>query len=69
MDAVSLAVSKALYGKKAKGKYPDKPFMQIQEEREKEQEQITEQEAVRQRKNLLCMLQLMQVNFENNHKK
>lgn len=69
MAAVSLAVSKALYGKKAKGKYPDKPFMQIQEEREKEQEQITEQEAVRQRKNLLCMLQLMQVNFENNHKK
>lgn len=69
MAAVSLAVSKALYGKKAKGKYPDKPFMQIQEEREKEREQITEQEAVRQRKNLLCMLQLMQVNFENNHKK
>lgn len=68
MVAVSLAVSKSLYGKKAKGKYPDKPFLQIQEEKIKE-ERITEEEAKRQRENLLNMLQLMQINFENNHDK
>ncbi|OUO77892.1 hypothetical protein B5F53_11800 [Blautia sp. An249] len=68
MVAVSVAVSRILLGKKAKGKYPDMPFMQKHEEKAKAQETITEEEAKKQRKNLLSMLQLMQINFENNHK-
>lgn len=68
MIAVSVAVSRILVGNKARGKYPDKPFLQEQEEKAKE-ERITEEEAKKQRKNLLSMLQLMQINFENNHDK
>ena len=68
MIAVSVAVSRTLIGNKAKGKYPEKAFWQIQEEKTKE-ENITEEEAKKQRKNLLSMLQLMQINFQNNHGK
>lgn len=67
MIAVSIAVNKALYGKKAKGEYPNKAFLQVRKELEEEKEIITQEEAKRQRKNLLSMLQIMQINFANNH--
>ena len=40
MLAVSVAVSRSLYGKKSKAKYLDKPILQIEEEKEKEEGKV-----------------------------
>lgn len=47
--------------------YPDKPMLREQAEKRKE-EHLTENEKKNQREKLLMCLQLMQINFNNNHK-
>lgn len=44
MIAVSVAVSRVLVGNKAKGKYPNKPFLQDKETREQESQGFTDAE-------------------------
>ena len=69
MLAVSVAVSRSLYGKKSKVKYLDKPILQIEEEKKKEETKVlTEPEKKQQREMILMRLQLMKINFENNKK-
>ena len=69
MLAVSVAVSRNLYGKKSKAKYLDKPILQIEEEKKKEETKVlTESEKKQQREMILMRLQLMKINFENNKK-
>lgn len=66
MGAVSTAIESALHGKKSKMKYFEEPLMQ---KKQKEKEEIlTEEEKKRQRDKLLMTLQIMQHNFEANHK-
>lgn len=67
MNAVFVAISNALLGKKSKAKYFDKPIMQLEQETSKEI--VTEETAKQQRENLLNMLKIMEINFNNSHKK
>lgn len=72
MVAVSVALQKFFFGKKSKAKYLEKPLYQIAEEKRKDEEenkQLTEDDKKKGRENLLMMLQLMQINFNNSHKK
>lgn len=68
LNAVYVAISMAFSGKKSKAKYMEKPILQGEKEKKKE-ETLTEEEAKKQRENILNMLQIMQVNFNNTHKK
>lgn len=54
--------------KSKKSNYPDKPMLREQAEKRKE-EYLTENDKKKQRENILNMLQIMQVNFNNTHKK
>lgn len=65
--AVLLGVGKALWGRKSKGEYPKKPFLQEYKE-DCDSENLTEDQKKEQRKKLLTSLQIMQKNFEINHK-
>ena len=70
MIAVSVAVSRTLYGRKSKSKYLDKPILQMQEEKQKNDEKVlTEADKKHQRDQILMRLQLMQINFNSNKKK
>ena len=53
--------------KGGKVNYPDKPMLGEQAEKQKE-EHMTENDKKKQRENLLMSLQIMQINFRNNHK-
>lgn len=66
MSAVQAAVQSSLFGKKAKAKYMEEPLLQKEKEDERE---LTENEKKSEREKLLMTLQLMQANFEINHKK
>lgn len=68
MSAMSVAVSRALSGRKSKAKYMDKPFSEKLEEKKKESnENLTEKEKEAEREKLLMALMTMQANFELNH--
>lgn len=69
MSAVSVAISKAISGKKSKAKYPNKPFSFEEREYDTKEEYISQSEIERGRKNLLMSLQVMKINFDKNHKK
>lgn len=66
-NAVSTALGKAIAGNKYKGEYLESP-LSVLAEKKRQEENPTEEEAERQRKNLLAALQTMQKNFERNHK-
>lgn len=65
MNAFSVALSKALSGKKSKAKYLDEPMM-LKAQKEIDEENATEEEKEIERKKLLMKLQLMQTTFEAN---
>ena len=67
MSAVSVAVSRALAGKKSKAKYIEKPMSEQVSESQKEEENLTEEQAGTERDKLLTALMTMQANFELNH--
>lgn len=68
LSAFSVALSKALSGKKSHAKYIDKTFTQQMEEVEnKGDENLTEEQIVQEREKLLTTLMTMQANFELNH--
>lgn len=60
------AINKALGGKKAK--YLEEPLMESAEAQETPDEEMTEAQKKKARDALLAKLQIMQVNFEMNHK-
>ena len=70
-SATFTAVVNALMGKKSKAEYIKKPLLESAEEEEKKKQSkiLTEEEKKKQREALLASLQLMQANFETNHKK
>lgn len=65
MNAFSVALSKALSGKKSKAKYIDEPMM-MKSQKDIDEENATEEEKEIERKKLLMKLQLMQTTFEAN---
>lgn len=65
-SAVSTAVSNCLYGKKSHAEYLKKPLYKLQEEKDHEEE-LTEDEKVQGRKQLLGWLMTQQANFELHH--
>lgn len=65
--AVMLGAGKAVWGKKSKGEYPKKPFLQ-EHRKDYESNNLTEDQKKTERKKLLTSLQIMQKNFELNHK-
>lgn len=68
MSAFSVALGKALSGRKSKSKYMDKPIMEkIKESQKEEEENLTEEQMVTERDKLLAALMTMQANFELNH--
>ena len=68
-SATFTAVANALMGKKSKAEYIKKPLLESEEEKKKQSKILTEEEKKKQREALLASLQLMQANFEANHKK
>lgn len=66
--AVAVAVEGCLAGRKAKGKYFDKPLRADIEESVKE-EKLSEAELKRQREMFMTKLMLMKVNFDLNKNK
>lgn len=66
LSAFGVALSKALAGKKSHAEYMDKPIYE-EVEQDKPDEELTEEEKERGRRNLLMSLQIMQTNFELNH--
>lgn len=66
LSAFSVALSKALFGRKSHAEYLKKPIYE-EVELEKPDEELTEEEKERGRRNLLMSLQIMQTNFELNH--
>ena len=68
LSAFSVALGKALSGKKSKAKYMDKPIMEkISESLKEEEENLTEEQIETERDKLLAALMTMQANFELNH--
>ena len=65
MNAFSVALSKALAGRKSHAKYMDEPMM-MREQREIDEANATEEEKKIERDKLLMRLQLMQATFEAN---
>lgn len=69
MSAFSVALSKALSGKKSKAKYMEEPLYQKVAEKQKEDDDnLTEEQKDVERDKLLAALMTMQANFELNHK-
>lgn len=66
LSAFSVALSKALYGRKSHAEYLKKPIYE-EIKQDKIDEELTEEEKERGRRNLLMSLQIMQTNFELNH--
>lgn len=68
MSAVSVAVSRALSGRKSRAKYMEEPISEkLEKTKQQEEENLTEEEIVEERKKLLAKLMTMQTNFELNH--
>lgn len=67
LSAFGTALSKALNGRKSHAEYRKTPIYEEIEELQKPEEELTEEEKERGRKNLLMSLQIMQTNFEMNH--
>ena len=68
MSAFSVALSKALSGKKSKAKYMEEPLYQKVAEKQKEDdENLTEEQKEVERNKLLTALMTMQANFELKH--
>ena len=68
MSAFSTALGRALAGKKAKVTYMEKSLHdQMKENQQVEDENLTEEQIVTERDNLLARLMTMQANFELNH--
>ena len=67
MCAVQTAVANVLLGQKSKAHYIKEPLLQHVEQKEKNKEQLSEEEKKKQRDKLLATLQIMQANFELNH--
>lgn len=65
VSAVAVAVEACLAGKKAKGKFIDKPVL---EKIEEENRPLDEEEIERQRELFVAKLCAMKVNFDLNHK-
>lgn len=64
-DAVAIAVEKNLAGRKAKGKYFEKPLLQEVAEKQEEQKKVlSEEEKMKQVEMLFQTLQIRQANFE-----
>lgn len=68
MTAFSVALGKALAGRKSKAKYMEKPFHeQIAEKKKEEDENLSEEQKDIERDKLLTALMTMQANFELKH--
>lgn len=68
MSAFSVALGRALSGRKSKAKYMDKPLSeQIAEKAKEEDENLTEEQKEVERDKLLTALMTWQANFELNH--
>ena len=67
--AVAVAVEGCLAGRKAKGKYFDKPIRSDMEESVNGKENISEEEIKRQREMFVTKLMLMKTNFDLNKEK
>lgn len=69
MSAFSVALGKALSGKKSKAKYLEKPLSeQVADKKIEDDENLTEEQKDFEREKLLATLMTMQANFELNHK-
>lgn len=65
MGAVQVAIERNLAGKKAKGKYYEKPLLQENSASEKsDSDSMSEEDKRTERDKLLLTLQIMQSNFE-----
>lgn len=68
MSAVSVALGRALSGRKSKAKYMDKPLSeQIAEKKKEEDENLTEEQKAVERDKLMAALMTWQANFELRH--
>ena len=68
MSAMSVAVSKALSGRKSKAKYIDEPLLEKASDiKKQEEENLTEEQKEMERDKLLTVLMTWQANFELNH--
>lgn len=68
MSAFSVALSKALSGKKSKAKYMEEPlYNKVAEKQKEEEENLTEEQKEVERSKLLTALMTMQANFELKH--
>lgn len=65
LNAFSVALSKALGGKKSHAEYMKEPLLQ-KAEKEKPDEELTEDEIKQEREKLLMSLMSMKANFERN---
>lgn len=65
MNAVSVALSKALGGRKSKAKYLEEPML-MKVQNQIDEENATEEEKKQERDKLLMKLQLMQTTFNAN---
>lgn len=65
MSAISVAMSKALAGKKSKAKYMDEPML-IHKDKMLDEENATEEEKQAERDKLLMWLQCAKTTFEAN---
>ena len=68
MSAFSVALGRALRGRKSKAKYMVKPLSeQIAEKKKEEDENLTEEQKAVERDKLMAALMTWQANFELNH--
>lgn len=68
LSAFSVALSKAVSGKKSKAKYMESPLSeQIAEKKKEDDENLTEEQKDMERSKLLTALMTMQANFELKH--
>lgn len=68
MSAFSVALGRALSGRKSKAKYMDKPLSeQIAEKKKEEDENLTEEQKAVERDKLMAALMTWQANFELRH--
>ena len=66
LNAFSVALSKALSGRKSKAEYMDEPLL-VKAQKNKPDEELTEEEIVIERQKLLTTLMGMKSNFERTH--
>lgn len=68
MSAFSVALGRALSGRKSKAKYVDKPLSEtIAEKKKEEDENLTEEQKAVERDKLMAALMTWQANFELKH--